>query len=181
MTPRSGVVTLIVAVVALAACDSATTVDSSTMTTNSATSTTVEEDGGPFDFDARTLAGESIRGESLKGRDVVLWFWAPWCPICLVEGKEEVAPALAEWPDDVEFIGIAGRSDDLDEMEEFLEWTGTGSVTHIVDLDGSIWEGFGVALQPALYFVNQDGTARRAGSGLTTEDILAEVEALTTR
>ena len=38
-------------------------------------------------------------------------------------------------------------------MDEFLEWTGTGGVTHIVDIDGSIWEGFRVALQPAFYFV----------------------------
>jgi thiol-disulfide isomerase/thioredoxin len=110
---------------------------------------------------------------------VVLWFWAPWCPTCLVEGKDEVAPALAELPDGIQFFGIAGRSDDLASMEEFLEWTGTGGVTHIVDIDGSIWEGFGVLLQPAFYFVNQDGTATKAGSGLTTADLLAEFETLT--
>lgn len=109
---------------------------------------------------------------------MVLWFWAPWCPICLVEGKDQVAPALAGLPDGVEFIGIAGRSDDLAEMDEFLEWTGTGGVTHIVDIDGSIWEGFSVALQPAFYFVNQDGTYHRAGSGLTTSDLIAEFESL---
>jgi thiol-disulfide isomerase/thioredoxin len=139
---------------------------------------TTEPDPGPFDFTAQTLDGRTIEGESLKGKDVVLWFWAPWCPICLVEGKDQVAPALAEMPDGVEFIGIAGRSDDLAEMDEFLEWTGTGGVTHIVDIDGSIWEGFRVALQPAFYFVNQDGTYRRAGSGLTTSDLIAEFESL---
>lgn len=163
----------------LVACAPAPDAGDPTSTTVPPTSTTVENESGPFDFTAETLDGGSLAGESLKGRDVVLWFWAPWCPICLVEGKEEVAPALAELPDDVEFIGIAGRSDDLDEMGEFVEWTGTGAVTHVVDADGSIWEAFGIAVQPAFYFVNQDGTARRAGSGLNTEDILAEVDILT--
>lgn len=174
------IVGLIIIVVALPACGSATGEghDSTTMGV-SGTSTTIEEERGPFDFEAKTLDGETVRGESLKGRDVVLWFWAPWCPICLVEGRNEVAPAIEELPDDVEFIGIAGRSDAIDEMEEFLDWTGTGSVTHIVDEDGSIWEGFGVALQPAFYFVNQDGRAHRAGSGLDTQDILDEVGFLT--
>ena len=38
----------------------------------------------PGDADARlvdefpTLSGETIDLESLRGEDVVLWFWAPW-------------------------------------------------------------------------------------------------------
>lgn len=147
---------------------------------NEATTTSTTEAGGPFDFTAQTLDGGSLDGESLKGKDVVLWFWAPWCPTCLVEGKDQVAAALAEIPEGVEFVGIAGRSDDLDEMQEFLDWTGTGppGITHVADVDGSIWAGFQVALQPAFYFVNQDGTFRRAGSGLNTEDLVSEMELL---
>jgi thiol-disulfide isomerase/thioredoxin len=164
--------------IVLAACGTPTTTVSDPTTTSPAAPAS-EPEPGPFDFTAQTLGGETIDGESLKYHDVVLWFWAPWCPTCLVEGKDEVAPALAELPDGIQFFGIAGRSDDLASMEEFLEWTGTGGVTHIVDIDGSIWEGFGVLLQPAFYFVNQDGTATKAGSGLTTADLLAEFETLT--
>lgn len=147
-----------------------------TTTTPSASAT--EPEPGPFDFTAETLDGQTFEGASLKYHDVVLWFWAPWCPVCLVEGKDQVAPALAELPDGVQFVGVAGRSDDLASMEEFLEWTGTGGVEHIVDSDGSIWKGFEVLLQPAFYFVNQDGTFRRAGSGLTTSDLIAEFASL---
>ena len=163
--------------IVLAGCGTPTATVSDPPTTSPAAQAT-ETEPGPFDFTAQTLEGETIEGESLKYHDVVLWFWAPWCPICLVEGKDQVAPALAELPDGVQFVGIAGRSDDLASMDEFVEWTGTGGVTHVVDLDGSIWEAFGVLLQPAFYFVNQDGTARKAGSGLTTADLLAEFETL---
>ena len=179
-TLRRGVIGAAVTAMLLAGCAPSTS-SGSDPTSAPTTATTAEEERGAFDFTARTIDGGTLDGESLKGKDVVLWFWAPWCPTCLVEGKHEVAPALAKLPDDVEFIGIAGRSDNLAEMREFLDWTGTGGVTHVVDTDGSIWEGFGVVLQPAFYFVNQDGTARRAGSGLTTDDILAEVEILTSK
>ena len=176
-TLRFGVAGLAVALIGCGA--PAMSADDPATIAADAASPTTEPDPGPFDFTAQTLDGRTIEGESLKGKDVVLWFWAPWCPTCLVEGKNQVAPALDELPDGVEFIGIAGRSDDLAAMDEFVEWTSTGGVEHIVDSDGSIWEGFGVLLQPAFYFVNQDGRARRAGSGLTTDDLRAEFEILT--
>ena len=31
-----------------------------------------------LDFEAPVLGGGSLRGESLAGRDVAFWFWAPW-------------------------------------------------------------------------------------------------------
>ncbi|MFW2512592.1 redoxin domain-containing protein [Demequina sp. SO4-13] len=130
----------------------------------------------PFAFEAQTVSGEMLDGETLRGRDVILWFWAPWCPTCMVEGKEHVSQAIAELPEGVEMVGIAGRSDDVAAMEEFLDWTGTGDVTHVMDMDGEIWEAFGVLQQPAFVFVNDDGTGTRAGSGLKAEDILERAE-----
>src|SRR5690606_14635469 len=103
----------------------------------------------------------------------------PWCPICMVEGKDHVSEVIAQLPEGVELIGIAGLSDDQQAIEEFVEWTGTGDAVHVVDADGSIWAGFSVALQPAFYFVNDDGTFRRAGAGLTAEDLLEEIDWLT--
>lgn len=109
---------------------------------------------------------------------MILWFWAPWCPTCLVEGKDAVAPAIAQMPEGVELVGIAGRITDDDEVGDFLDFTGTGDATHVLDSDGAIWESFGVVLQPAFYFVNDDGTFEKGGSGLTTDDILAQAERL---
>ncbi|GIG54057.1 redoxin family protein [Demequina activiva] len=133
---------------------------------------------GPFDFTAATAAGGTLEGESLKHRDVILWFWAPWCPTCLVEGQDYVADAIAQMPEGVELVGIAGRITDENEVGEFLDFTGTGDATHVLDEDGTLWADFGVALQPAFLFVNDDGTYEKGGAGLTTEDILAQAERL---
>lgn len=31
-----------------------------------------------LDFEAPLLGGGTLEGESLAGRDVAFWFWAPW-------------------------------------------------------------------------------------------------------
>jgi thiol-disulfide isomerase/thioredoxin len=36
-------------------------------------------------FDLVTLTGEAYSKESLKGRPVLLMFWASWCPVCQKE------------------------------------------------------------------------------------------------
>ncbi|WP_144276256.1 redoxin domain-containing protein [Demequina sp. NBRC 110053] len=165
----------VVGALALSGCASADPVG---QVEESATSTAPAARPGPFDFTAQTVAGDTLAGESLKHRDVILWFWAPWCPTCLVEGKDHVSAAMAQLPEGVELVGVAGRITDDTEVAQFLEFTGTGDATHVLDSDGAIWESFGVALQPAFYFVNDDGTFEKGGSGLTAEDILAQAERL---
>jgi hypothetical protein len=31
-----------------------------------------------LDFESPTLDGGTLRGETLAGKDVAFWFWAPW-------------------------------------------------------------------------------------------------------
>lgn len=40
--------------------------------------TTSAEPESPFAVEAATVAGGAVDGETLRGRDVILWFWAPW-------------------------------------------------------------------------------------------------------
>ena len=49
-------------------------------TTPSAGETGLEQDGrvAALDWSVAQLGGGQIEGGDLVGRDVVLWFWAPW-------------------------------------------------------------------------------------------------------
>ncbi len=38
----------------------------------------IAEELGLLDFSVPALGGGQIEGADLAGRDVVLWFWAPW-------------------------------------------------------------------------------------------------------
>ena len=90
------------------------------------------------------------------GHPAVVWFWAPWCPTC-----RAVAPTVADLVDEhgeqLTFLGVAGRGG-RDEMHEFTDSTGTGTMAHVVDGDGSVWSEFGVTTQPAFALVDPDGT-----------------------
>ncbi|MFD0776693.1 redoxin domain-containing protein, partial [Streptomonospora algeriensis] len=109
-----------------------------------------------LDFTAPALGGGEIDGAALHGEPVVLWFWAPWCPVCRGEAPS-VAETAERYEGEVEFIGVAGQGE-VDAMEEFVASTGTDGMRHIVDADGSIWSGFEVTTQPSFSFLRPSGT-----------------------
>lgn len=159
---------------------SATQVDSSAgeSTPGDDTGPTVaaDEPGGadaPPTFTAERLGADgSFDSATLEGRHTVLWFWAPWCTTCRAEAPD-VVEAAAQFEGTVQVIGVAGRGDTA-AMEEFVEQTGTGGLDHIVDGDGSIWTGFGVAAQPAFAFIDERGEVVDVFVGTLGSDGLAE-------
>lgn len=123
---------------------------------------------------AETLDGPELAAADLAGQNVVLWMWAPWCSVCNREAPE-VADALADLPDDVTIVGVAGR-DEVGPMREFVAEHGLGSMTHVVDADGSIWASYGISYQPAWVFIAADGEAAVAAGMLGYDGILAGID-----
>ncbi|SDJ77596.1 AhpC/TSA family protein [Nonomuraea maritima] len=68
-------------------------------------------------FTTRTLDGQTFRGESLAGRPIAFWFWAPWCPKCRAEAP--TVKAAAAQHGDVAFVGVAGLDTEA-AMKEFV-------------------------------------------------------------
>lgn len=129
------------------------------------------------------VTGTTVDGEPLDlvahldGRPAVLWFWAPWCPVCAAEADEVAAQAAAS-AGEVTFVGVAAR-DGVEAMRTFVERHGLDGFEHLADEEGALWERFGVAAQPAYAFVSADGTLRVVTSSLGAEDLAAEVARLT--
>lgn len=94
-------------------------------------------------------------GASLAGGDAVVWFWAPWCTICRAEAPE-IAEIAERYQGDIQLVGVPGRGE-RDAMQQFVDDTGTGSITHLADLDGQVWSAFGVYGQPAFAFIDDSG------------------------
>ncbi|QBI54443.1 redoxin domain-containing protein [Streptomonospora litoralis] len=122
-----------------------------------------------LDFTAATVDGGEIEGAELNGEPAVLWFWAPWCTVCRGEA-DEVAAAARRHADDVRFIGVAGLGE-TSRMQTFVEDTGMGELTHIVDADGAIWSGFEVTGQPSFSFLRPDGTFLTRSGSLGAEEL----------
>ncbi|MDZ7885450.1 MAG: protein disulfide oxidoreductase [Mycobacterium sp.] len=107
-----------------------------------------------LDFTAKTVGGSEFSGQSLAGKPVVFWFWAPWCPTCQREAPD-VAKVARTTPD-ATFVGVAAL-DQEPAMQEFVDRYDLG-FTNIADVDGAVWQRFGVTAQPAFAFVGADGS-----------------------
>lgn len=131
-------------------------------------------------FASAFASASAIDGEfdvaSLAGKDVVLWFWAPWCTACRAEAPS-INEIVERFGADVEIIGVAGRSD-VASMRSFIDDTGTGGMMHIADESGGVWSSFGVFAQPAFAFINDTGEIETFVGGLRTDDLADRIEGL---
>ena len=124
-----------------------------------------------------TLADSAaFDGASLAAGDSVVWFWAPWCTSCRSEAPE-VAEVAERYASQVNLIGVPGRGE-LDEMVDFVDDTGTGSLTHVPDLNGDIWSTFGVYGQPAFAFIDDDGSVEVFIGGLGGDALAERIDQL---
>ena len=72
--------------------------------------------------------------------------------------------------DEVRIIGVPGLASE-GSMRGFVDDTGTGDLVHIPDVDGVIWDRFGVSQQRTYVYIDDDGSWRTAGYGTLVEDV----------
>jgi len=130
----------------------------------------------PAFTDATTIEGAAFDDSALAGRDAVAWFWAPWCVICRSEGPD-IADIAARYDDRVTLFGVTGHGE-LADMADFVTETGTGGITHIADLNGFIWNAYGVYSQPAFVFIDDDGTVEVFVGSLSSDGLVEKIDNL---
>jgi cytochrome c biogenesis protein CcmG/thiol:disulfide interchange protein DsbE len=122
-------------------------------------------------------SGQSIHLAALKGKPVVLNFWASWCTPC----QQETPLLEAAWQqyqaDGIVFIGI-DYQDNRQEAQQFLQ---KYHVTYPVgpDASGTISVDYGVSNVPATIFIDRSGVVVSTHLGPVNDEILkAEIQQL---
>ena len=104
---------------------------------------------------ALQMDGKSIHLSDLRGKVVVLDFWASWCPPCVEE-----TPALIALHRDISRRGgmVLGVSldDDPAAYEKFLKDQGVNFPTYL-DASKAIPAMYGTLLYPEAYVIGRDG------------------------
>jgi len=121
--------------------------------------------------------GGAVHLDGLRGRLVLIDFWASWCQAC-----RTILPALDALsrrypPSQVEFLAV-NIDTDRERADQFLAERIPRPNLHLVaDPGGTVMARFGASGMPALYVADRLGIVRLVESGYTI-DRLAEVQRL---
>lgn len=111
----------------------------------------------PPDFTAKDINGQAVKLSDLKGRVVLLDFWATWCPPCRVE-VPNLLDIFRKFKDK-KFVLISVSLDrDLPAVRKFIADKEMGWV-HIVDREAgsAIAEKYQVEYIPSTFIINRLG------------------------
>lgn len=134
----------------------------------------------PPDVFGKDERGQPITLAGLRGKVVIVSFWASWCGYCrkelpVLEGIQKTVGKSR-----IEVIAVNSREDRrtyralLRQLKKF-EFTMTG------DWDGVVSDAYGVSSIPHMFMIGKDGIVARVYRGYSEEDlpeIVADLNAM---
>ena len=112
-------------------------------------------DGAAPNFKLKTLDGKAVKLSALKGKVVMINFWASWCGPC----RQEM-PLLQEIYSDYRKAGFVllavNLDEDVSEAKKFLKGMEI-SFPILLDPEGSVADLYKNQAMPSSYFVNREG------------------------
>jgi peroxiredoxin len=132
------------------------------------------QDGGrtpAADFALPTMAGDTLRLSDLRGKVVVLNFWATWCPPCREEVPDFIALQDELRDRDVVFVGVSVDEDGFAAVRPFAEAFGI-NYPLVID-DGTVSPQYeGITGLPTTYLINRRGEIEHYMPGALSEAAL---------
>ena len=122
----------------------------------------------------KDLQGQEVKLSDLRGKVVLLNFWATWCKPC----KEEMPAMQASYDKlrDQGFVVLAVN--ELEDVDKVIEHIRTHGHTFLVvmDHDNRVANRYGVVGLPASFLIDRQGIVREHIFGnLLTEERIAEL------
>ena len=123
------------------------------------------------DFTLSTLSGETISLAELRGKPVVLNFWATWCDPCRREMPALQATA-DQYAGDVVILGL-DQGEKAATVKDFIEEFGL-TYPVLMDEKFAVSDSYNVQGLPTTFFIDREGVIRHLWMGEMNRITLAE-------
>lgn len=131
------------------------------------------QEGQPAPDFSYTLAdGSTTKLSDLRGKQVIVNFWATWCLPC-VEEMPELQRAADESGGELVVLAV-NRNETREAIARFTNRVNV-RFPLITNISGDIGDRYGITNLPITYFVNSDGTIAARQFGALSPERLAEL------
>jgi cytochrome c biogenesis protein CcmG/thiol:disulfide interchange protein DsbE len=126
------------------------------------------------DFALKTIDNQWLHLSDLRGKPVIVNFWATWCPPC----REEM-PAMQKFYEenkkDVEILSVHLTSQDQrQKVEPFIKKYGL-TFPVVLDEKGKVLKLYNIQTIPTSYIIDRDGVIRKKVIGPMTYKQMKEM------
>lgn len=131
------------------------------------------------EFELQTASGETVKLEDLRGKVVLLDFWASWCGPCMMAMPEVEKIHQQFVGKQVRVIGV-NQQDDVETVKESVDGKGI-TFGQLLDTDGAVGNSFGANAIPHTVLIDAEGRIQKIHqgySGKMAEELGSDIEKL---
>lgn len=124
------------------------------------------EDRRAPEFSLQALDGQTHSLSEARGSTVILYFFAPWCPVChaSIGNLETLAGLYSAKKLQIFYIALSYES-----VKDVTSFVSNEKLTHPVLLgNDSLAQQYRISVFPTYYVVDENGTIRRGVVGYST-------------
>jgi len=125
------------------------------------------------DFQLEAIDGRKYRLSDLKGKVVLISFWATWCAPCVSE-MPQLAKTYARYKDRG-FEIMAVSTDDANERDKVREFARSHALPFLVLYDDGVARLYDIDGYPGNVFIGRDGNIKYSQSAFTEGDRRLEI------
>jgi len=131
-------------------------------------------------FELKDLSGNAVSNESLRGKVVLLDFWATWCAPCR-KSMPDLQALHAKYAE--RGFSVVGVSIDEGGPAKVKKAVAAMKITYPIAMDSEkspAWDAFYVKAVPAAYLLDREGriVAQWTGSAVNGKDLESKLEEL---